>query len=300
MIGQELKSRLQRRQRGSALLLVLGMGALLCVVTLAGMRSLSSTLKATAIARDEIQLEEAARSGLDILATDLSRLGDDAPYSGSLSLPLDGGHIDLNFSSEAGRVNIALAKEGLISLVLQSSGLAPDQALVQAKAIAAKRHKRATGTTSKKSDLANEIENEGEQAQTQLTSPYQLLHVPGMTSDRFALIQDKLTSCSGSATLDPLLADESMLKTLFAGDLAATRSYEKWRSQAQSITPEAAIQPFPQDIQPFLKVSDGSPKALGLHMTVKVGRLERRFAARLCAETHSEIGYIVDEWRVLH
>jgi general secretion pathway protein K len=276
-----INSILGRRRRGSALLLVLILGATLTSLTLVGMRVLAVSLRATAVFVSEVEVEELGRSGIDLALAHLSRLPVSRRMRGSFDLKIANGSLAVQFVSETARVDLNMASADLLSALLIGLDVDQDMASRLANEIVDWRtpdSARRPNATPDDAYLSRGLPLPRKRA---FTDTLEVAQVLDMTPLILARLLPLLTVCSGQKKIDPLLADKTMLHSLFGGDDRKVISFGEQSSQPPS-RPEDVTAAFPETIRAFLQPAITPAAGQRLHIVARAGGLERQFDASIC------------------
>lgn len=129
----------ETREQGFALLIVIWLSGLLALLALSFASSARVHVRiaenAVAAAQAETLADGGVRLGLLQLVAEAERIGRGRPTAVTCALP-GGARMALSISDEAGRVNLNLANEALVAALLRGAGMAEDEAMRLADAIA--------------------------------------------------------------------------------------------------------------------------------------------------------------------
>lgn len=286
---------LSGRRRGSALLLVLIMGALLTSLAFVAMRGLSASMRATSVFGDEVRVEELGRSGIDLALAQLSRGGGDTTTSGPFEMQLSTGRIAVEVAPETGRADINHAPAAVFAVLIAATGSDAKHAEQLAKEIVDWRDPNADKRADATSDSDYRARGLPPQGKRSFATPSELALVLDMTPETLAKLLPLVTICSGRETIDPLTADRTMLSVLLDGDAHRVDAFLENRRKGFA-RPDDALSAFPDRLRTVLSSSakpdrpaEGTNKArqstasgLGLRITAKAGGLTRHYEASLC------------------
>ncbi len=263
-------------QGGSALLLVLIMGALLTGLTLVAMRTFTASARAAAVYVDEVRAEELGRSGIDLALAWISLLNGKQRQAGSVAQAMDRGGLRVDFVAETGRVDINQAPPDLLAFVIGGAGLERDLARTLAGAIVDWRDPN--GQTKPIVTTGQAVASTSAPASggRLFLSPFELQQVPGMTPEVLAKILPLVTVVSGADKINPLIADRAMLSVLFEGDGEQADAYLGRRARGFDKV-GAEIEPFSARVRPFLSADADAGDGVRIFVEAKAGRIVRRY-----------------------
>ncbi len=286
---------LSGRRRGSALLLVLIMGALLTSLAFVAMRGLSASMRATAVFGDEVRVEELGRSGIDLALAQLSRIAGDKASSGPFEMRLSTGSIAVEIAPETGHADINRAPAAVLAMLIAATGSDAKHADQLAREIVDWRDPNADKRSDATSDAAYRARGLPPQGRRPFATPSELALVLDMTPETLAKLLPLVTTCSARETIDPLTADRAMLTALFDGDSHKVDAFIEDRKHGFA-RPGDALSAFPERVRAVLsstakpdKPAEGTPKprqgnaaGLSLQIVARAGALTRSYAAMLC------------------
>lgn len=305
---------LSRRRRGSALLLVLIMGALLTSLAFVAMRGLSTSMRATAVFGDEVRVEELGRSGIDLALAHLSRIDGDKTSSGPFAIRLSTGSIAVDITPLTGRADINRAPAAVLTTLIAATGSDAKHAQQLAKEIVDWRDPNADKRSDATSDADYRARGLPPQGRRPFAAPGELALVLDMTPETLAKFLPLVATCSGREKINPLTADRAMLTALLDGDTHRVDAFLEDRKHGFA-RPEDALNAFPDRVRAALSSStkpdrpaDGAPNkpgqgnsaGLGLHIVARAGALTRSYDVLLCPATDNKGQEMqIVSWRAL-
>lgn len=286
---------LSGRRRGSALLLVLIMGALLTSLAFVAMRGLSASMRATAVFGDEVRVEELGRSGFDLALAQLARVDGDKTASGPFEMQLSTGRIAVEVMPEIGRADINRAPTAVLAMLIGATGGDAKKADQLAKEIVDWRDPNADKRADATSDNDYRARARPPQGKRPFATPSELALVLDMTPETLGKLLPLVTTCSGRETIDPVTADRAMLTVLLDGDAHKVDAFLEERKKGFARRDDA-LSAFPERVRAVLSASakhdqpaEGAGKArhstaagFGLRITARAGALTRHYEASLC------------------
>ncbi|WP_162241292.1 general secretion pathway protein GspK [Methylobacterium sp. Leaf113] len=280
------------------------MGALLTSVALTAMRGFSASLRAAAIVRNEVQVEELGRSGIDLALANLTRLDPQDRLSGRFAVTLETGAISVEFTSETARADVNSASPQVLAALLIGIGLDHESAQRLGSEIADWREPQAGKRSNVAPDEAYRDRGRSVPAQRPFSDTVEIAEVLDMTPEILAGLLPLVTVCSGQAKIDPVIADEAMLRALFGGDAHKAQSYRDPRQYQGGRRGDASrradvLAPFPDSIRPMLAPDSDPGRGVRLRIVARAGPLERRYDVSACPEGGSGGTIHLRSWRAL-
>ena len=239
-------------QRGAALFVVLAFAALLASLLGAIMRTGVSGARAAAAFADAERADELGRGAGDIVAFRLSSGELDAIRGGRLSVHLADADVAVEYLSESARIDVNTAPVALIAAVLSAAGA--DQPVVDA--VSAKiTLLRKAGTRGQQPAAAAFGQSQAAPAPTVSTpsfgppaiqSTLDIARAWDLPEDLARRVLPALTTASGSAKVDPIIAGRLVILALLGGDETRADDYMERRMQGFANTGSAlALLPVP-------------------------------------------------------
>ena len=238
-------------QRGAALFVVLAFAALLASLVGAIMRTGVSGARAAAAFADAERADELGRGAGDIVAFRLSSGELDAIRGGRLSVHFPDADIAVEYLSESARIDVNAAPVTLIAAVLSAAGA--DQPVVDAVSAkvtllrkASTRPQPATGAFAQSKASPAPTVSTPASGPPAIQSTLDIARAWDLPDDLARRVLPALTTASGSAKVDPIIAGRLVILALLGGDETRADDYLERRMQGFANTESAlALLPVP-------------------------------------------------------
>ena len=282
-------------RRGAALFVVLMFSAFLATLAASAMRTGLSGARAAAVFADGVRADALGRGAADALAYRLATGDAAAKRGGAIGLRLPGADVTIDYLSESARVDANAAPVPLVAALLAACGAEPSEAAAVAarvarfRAEAAARAKPAQtgggdGSAPPLGGLAAiraSVDALGPAAKPKAASgPAAIRDLSevaadwGLSDALARRVLPSLTVSSGAATVDPVLADRTVLMALLGGDERAD-DYLR-RRRAGFVDKDSALALLPIPSRDFVGFTDS--EAVRAVARVRVAnRYERRY-----------------------
>lgn len=282
-------------RRGAALFVVLMFSAFLAGLAATAMRTGLSGARAAAVFADGIRADALGRGAADALAYRLATGDAEAKRGGAIGLRLPGADVTIDYLSESARIDANAAPVPLIASLLAAAGAEASEAeavagrITRFRAEAAARAKAAqpAGGEAAAQPLGGlaairaAVDAMGPTAKPKPSiGPAAIRDLSevaadwGLSDALARRVLPLLTVSTGTATVDPVLADRTVLLALLGDDGRADDYIQ--RRQAGFVNKDSALALLPVPSQDFVAFTD-SP-AVRAVARVRVGnRFERRY-----------------------
>jgi general secretion pathway protein K len=270
-------------ERGFALIFVLTIAAILGAVTSAALHASMSGARAAALFSDIAQADELGRAAAQVTG---AYIGQDARRrrAGAFALRLAHAQLRVDYVNEAARIDVNLAPPRLIAALAAAMG--GDDALVAALPARIDRVRKGPAGSSATSADAPRL-RDAEEAVA-------VFGIPARLARRML---PNLTVANGTATVDPLLADRSVIAALFIGAADRLDDFLDKR-QTGFATEEVVALLFPAESRNLLGF-DPSPAVRAIAAVTLENGFERRYEAVLSAGDEPAAPSRVHAWRPL-
>jgi general secretion pathway protein K len=270
-------------ERGFALVFVLTIAAILGAVTSSALQASMSGARAAALFSDIAQADELGRAAAEITG---AYIGEDPrrQRAGAFALRLAHARLRVDYVNEAARIDVNLAPPRLIAALAAAMG--GDDALVAALPARIDRFRKAQAGASAPGADAPRL-RDAEDAPAAFGIPARLAR----------RMLPQLTVANGTATIDPLLADRSLIAALFLGAADRLDDFLDKR-QAGFATKEVVTLLFPAESRDLLGF-EPSPAVRAIATVSLENGFERRYEAVLSAGGEQVSPARVHAWRPL-
>jgi general secretion pathway protein K len=208
---RERRMTVDDQRRGTILLTVLWMIALLSTLAMAAAVSFRGFAGVASVARDRVQGDALLTAGLEMAAGSVSGLGDQPLTEREVAVDLSTGTVRARFSDEGGRIDVGRAPTAVLASLLRFAGAPELQAEAVAQEIARFRRNAVQSA-------ATAADSQNDPARTPETVPpfadvREVAQVPGVTPQLLARMAP-LTTVFGSDTVNPLTAPADVIAAL--------------------------------------------------------------------------------------
>lgn len=293
------------RRRGAALFIVLMLAALLSGLASVAMRSSMSGARAAVLFADVMQADELGRATAEAVAHYVATGGSERRRGGAFTIRLPKADIAVDYVSESARIDANDAPLELIAALLTVVGAEPAQVASILKRITIFRAQKrvpespappaaSTGrdgsvTPGTSVALVPEAEDAAQTPPSGAGTPLiqhanEIAGAWGLPAGLANLVLPALTVTSGSAKVDPVLADRLVIAALLGGDPDRVDDYLQRRSQGFA-SADSALALIPSQGRAFASFSDVSVLRALARVTV-AGRFERRYEVVLQPADH--------------
>lgn len=284
-------------EEGAALLLVLAAIALLSMIVGSALRAAHANSETARLSLREMMVEETARAGIDLAKAEIASMGKTERRKGHFQRSLGAAHLEVDFYAEVGRADVNRASPDLLKALFSHADLSKSEVEEIVDAIVDQRQMEVNDyvpTAAGTAYMASQATDEQTVSKLQAGSQFLLL-MPEMRPQVFAAIENMITPCSGSATIDPGLAPLPVLTALMDGDRA--RAVAFMRASANQAPTEVTPERFSLPMRPFIATTSGTAVGFRLRIQSEVDGLRRVFTAVICAPQGRIASSRIVEWR---
>jgi general secretion pathway protein K len=210
-------------QRGSALLVVLLMLGLIAALASVIARSVSGAALTLGAARMSWQAEADLRAGVELGVATILQLGEDL-RSADASVNLANRRIAVRVTNERARIDLNAASAPLLAQLLQSSGVAENEAAALAARVIEWRDGSDPAFATAAEDGSSSpgvapaepgaVPGQAKKQARHFLHPWQLTSVPGFSKPLVRTVQPLVTVANASDQIDPYISDERVLRAL--------------------------------------------------------------------------------------
>jgi general secretion pathway protein K len=266
-----------RDDRGTVLIAVLIIGAMISTLTVVALRSSASGARAAAVYQDEMAAEDLGRAGADLVAFDiLSRAGEPIRAS-SFEARLATGVIRVDYTSESARIDLNGASPVLLIALFQSVGAQPALARRLADQVVDFRDEDDDKSTEGAEAEDYRFAGRPPPANRPFGHPAELEQVLDITPSIAAAVRALVTTANMSPTVDPTIASPAVIDVLMGGDANRTAAFIRRRERGFAKDTDIT-EAFPSAMRDSIAVSPGKGYRAIIKVVVR-GRFERRYEA---------------------
>jgi general secretion pathway protein K len=281
------------RQRGAALVVVLAFAAVIASLAATASRTILGGAAAVAVFADAMRADELGRAAADLVLDRVASGGPEARRGGAFTARLSMSELEIDYVSEAARVDINTAPPRMLGALFRVAGAEPVVAADIADRI--EKWRRSGGTPSSNEPPGNRRREAAEAPALERIE--QIMQAWGISATLFTAIHAALTVANRSSKVDPTLAPRLVVAALMNGSVERTEDFLE-RRQRGFLNADEALAQLPEDTRVF----SGFVPARAFHAIARViiaGRFRRSYEFVVAPAARGEHAANILSWQPL-
>ncbi|MEJ1159969.1 general secretion pathway protein GspK [Prosthecomicrobium sp. N25] len=264
-------------RRGAVLLMVLVLGLVASSVTVVALRASSAGVRSATVFVDEMRAEALGQAATDLVAAAVASGRPDAARAGAFRSRFADGEAIVEYRAETARVDLNLAAPELMTTLFEAAGAEPRVARELADRVVDWRDPDSAKRPSGAERDDYRAAGRSGPANRPFSHMAEVEGVLGMGRGLLARLAPAVTVASGSARVDPILADPLVVLALMGGDRRRTEDFLALRRQPFARM-EDVTAPFPNASRAFIGLDGGKAVRAAIRIVLRDG-FERRYEA---------------------